>query len=355
MTGAAPKVLFVSRKWAPAMGGMETYSVELCRALEPHVALDRLVLSGREDGRPPALLALLGWGMRSALRLLTQRDVPDVVHLGDMAIWPLGYVARLRSARTRVVLSAHGTDVSFGMRPGLVGKLYGIYQRLGARLLRRTRVMANSAATAEGAASLGWREITICPLATTWQGADSLPEGPRRRLLYSGRILPLKGLRWFVEEVLPRLPEDIGLDVAGTVWDRAEAVALDHPRVAYLGRLAPEDLGEAYASALAVVVPNTGLPAWQFEGFGLVALEAAAAGGVAVASDHGGLRDAVRSGETGFLLPVRDAGAWAKKIREVAAWSGAEREDFVSRSLLAVDRTYRWDRVAQQVLAAYRG
>lgn len=53
------------------------------------------------------------------------------------------------------------------------------------------------------------------------------------------------------------------------------------------------------------------------EGWGIATIEAGACGTPVLASDADGLRDAVRHGETGFLIPHRDEAAWAARMAEV--------------------------------------
>src|SRR5690606_10595555 len=57
------RVLFVTRKWPPAVGGMEVYCRELVNELDERVALDLEALPGRSDGQPPSTLALVGFGV----------------------------------------------------------------------------------------------------------------------------------------------------------------------------------------------------------------------------------------------------------------------------------------------------
>jgi glycosyltransferase involved in cell wall biosynthesis len=71
-----------------------------------------------------------------------------------------------------------------------------------------------------------------------------------------------------------------------------------------------EDIDTVLAAADAVAVPST-----RPEPLGLVALEGAAAGLPVVASDHGGVREAVRHGETGLLVTPGDAPALAQALR----------------------------------------
>ena len=83
------RVFFVSRKWPPAMGGIETYAAELARELDARTELRTIVLPGRADGSVPGALALLAFGMRAAWRLATARSPAAVTHVADMAGWPL--------------------------------------------------------------------------------------------------------------------------------------------------------------------------------------------------------------------------------------------------------------------------
>lgn len=347
-----PRILFVTRKWAPAVGGMETYAMRLTEALAEIEPVQVVALPGRADGMPPGVLALLGFPLKVMLALLRRRVMPEVVHLADMAIWPLGVVAKFLAPRARIVLSAHGTDVSYHRRGGIKGRLYGRYMRLGARLLHGATIIANSRATRDVAAETGWQASHVVPLATDLRGA--LPDGTHNgRLLFVGRLVERKGCGWFVREVLPLLDERIVLDVAGTGWDEAERAVLDHPRVNYLGALHGSDLARAYREAMCVIVPNIETESSEYEGFGLVAPEAAACGGLVLAADCGGLRDAVLDGDTGMLLRSGDAAVWAEAIGRVERLAQCERTEMAGRAMRSAAEVYSWRRVAVETLAGY--
>ena len=346
-------VLFITRKWSPAVGGMETYCVELTAELSRRADLDVLALKGREDGHPPSLSSLIGFALRTIRHYLKLRKPPEVVHIGDIAAWPLALVARARRPKPAIILSAHGTDVSYHRRGGLRGTAYRHYLRTGARLFRDATVIANSAATAAAAAETGWRASAVVPLATRAQPSDRTGSHDRD-LLFAGRLIEQKGCRWFAEQVLPGLPESIGFKVAGPVWHERERTVLKNPRVRYLGSMKPERLHAAYRSALAVVVPNIELASGEFEGFGLVAAEAAAAGAVVIAARTGGLTESVIDGETGFLVTPGDAEAWRAKIAEIADWNEEQRSAFTERAMAKARDHYSWSRVADEVLQVYR-
>ena len=345
-------VLFVTRKWPPALGGMETYSVQLTRALEPRLPLEVIALPGRTGGAPPGTFALLGFALTAARRYAARTAPPAILHLGDMALWPLALLARLKRPRPAIVLSAHGTDVAYPRRRTLRGRLYGLYLRLGARLLRSATIIANSGATARVAAESGWATGSVIPLATNAQLQDT-PNGHDGSLLFAGRLVERKGCAWFVRNVMPLLPDGIVLKVAGTIWDEREKAALGDPRVSYLGALEGSALADAYRRAACVIVPNIEPPSGEFEGFGLVAPEAAAAGGVVLAAATGGLVDAVIDGETGFLVSSGDPAAWSEKLREILDWPAEVRSRFVDHSMRRAREIYSWSRVADDVIAVY--
>ncbi|WP_338240577.1 glycosyltransferase family 4 protein [Aurantiacibacter hainanensis] len=349
VTGDEPEIVFITRKWAPATGGMETYSVRLTQEIARRHPVQVISLPGRAGGMPPGVASLLLFPFTVVRRLAARHGPARVIHLGDLALWPIGLLA---GRRTKVVVSAHGTDVAYHRRGGLRGRLYGAYLRLGARLLGRARLVANSHATAQVAAETGWRTHCVIPLAADPVEAGKA-EGHESFILFAGRLVARKGCGWFVREVLPSLPEGIQLRIAGTVWDESERAALDDERVEFLGPQEPAALARLYRAALCVIVPNIDLPNGEYEGFGLVAPEAASAGGLVLAAASGGLTDAVIDGETGFLLPSGDAEAWATRINDVAAWPSDKRQAFTEKAQALSREVYSWDRVAEETVAVY--
>ena len=83
------------------------------------------------------------------------------------------------------------------------------------------------------------------------------------------------------------------------------------------------------------------------EGWGLTVIEANALGTPVVASDAPGLRDSVRHGETGFLVPPGDPGAFAERIAELL--TDEERARAMSERALAWSRSFDWDAAADDM------
>jgi glycosyltransferase involved in cell wall biosynthesis len=91
----------------------------------------------------------------------------------------------------------------------------------------------------------------------------------------------------------------------------------------------------------------------DFEGFGLTAIEASAVGAVLVASAVDGIVDAVREGETGFLIAEGYPQAWADKLVEIASWPAAKRLAFVQNAQNFTREYYSWSRVADDCVRIY--
>ena len=339
-------MLFITRKWQPAVGGMETYSHEMSKGMSDNGHdVEVIALSGQPDGRAPGALALISFGLRTFWSLIFRRDPGDVVFGGDLAIWPLVWAACFCSS-ARPVLSAHGTDISLAGRPDVKGRLYAAYLGLGKWLLgSKLLIIANSGATEERVRLVGFENSAVVPLGCR-VAVDVPTPGLQRTLLFAGRLVARKGLSWFAREVLPSLPSDIRLAVAGTKWDKSETEVLNNPRIDFLGPLPQVDLHRHMAGALAVVIPNVRSGSHQFEGFGLIAAEAAAAGGLVLAAKMDGYKTSVIDGETGTLLAPQDAHAWIKAISDLIALPEAERMRRRSLATDAAQRHFDWNNSA---------
>lgn len=347
-----PHIVFITRKWPPAVGGMEAYAFMLSRGLAGRARLDVRALPGRRDGRPPSLLRLFGF-FSASVPYLAKRKA-DVLHVGDLVLWPLAWLGGIFGAAPRLAMTAYGLDIVFARRRGLLPWLYRAYLGLGIRCVgHRVVILAISGFTAKLCRDVGFRHVKVVNL-----GVDKPMNVPARAtgdyVLFVGRLVPRKGASWFAREVLPLLPRSIHLVVVGKGWDRAEQVSLfGNERIDYREYVSDEALRELRQASVAVIMPNIPIDGTDVEGFGLTALEAAADGGVLLASDLDGIPDAVIDGETGFLLPAGDAMRWAERIEEIRAWPSEKRADFVNRARDLIEEHYSWDVVVARTLDAY--
>jgi len=352
------RVLFITRKWAPAVGGMETYALRLTEALSIRTDLETKTLPGKSDGTPPGMISLAVFAIRSAA-LLCRRKV-DVVHVGDLVLWPLALIARWARSAPRIAMTAYGLDLIYGRRRGFLPWLYRHYLAVGVKLVgRSSRIIAISESTAALCREAGFSDvIVITPgvdMPVTMAPSSAEASIGRPFVLFVGRLVKRKGVAWFAREVLPLLPDSLQFVVVGKCWDDDEMSALQgSARVECRDFASSETLLALRRRALVVIMPNIPSDGLDVEGFGLTALEAAADGGVLLASGIEGIVDAVVDGVTGFLLPTRDASRWAEKIDEIGNWSATERSTFVERAQLTIATRFSWGAVAGQTVDAYR-
>jgi len=342
-------IRFITRKWSPAVGGIETYCVRLCEELARQNTMDVIALPGRQNGNAPKVWQILTFGLGTALKLLFARPA-RIVHIGDVSIWPLAWLARLRDRNSRIIMSAHGSDLSFARRKGLAASLYGFYIRLGARLLSKATVIANSDWIASLATDTGFNNVVTIALATDIRLPDEqkfVAGKHNGELFFAGRIVKSKGLSHLINTVFPLLSQPLKIRVAGTIWDEEEALILNSPLVEYLGVLEPQALAAEYVNALCVVVPSVGP-----EGFGLVAAEASAVGGLVLASDHSGLAQTCTA-DIGFVADIEYPEAWARQLDVFSAWTPEQRSTFIRLSQKTAQERFSWARVAEETQKAY--
>jgi glycosyltransferase involved in cell wall biosynthesis len=194
-------------------------------------------------------------------------------------------------------------------------------------------VIAASSFLAQAAIELGAREVRVIPNGVDIPDEPGEPGEPPH-VLYAGRLSEEKGVLEFLDatEGLPRV-------VVGDGPLR--------PRVPdALGFVPHEALGGYFERAAVVCVPS------RREGFGVVAREAMAWGRAVVATDVGGLPDAIADGVTGRLVPARDAAALRAAIEELLA-DGAERARLGAAARAHAVRALGWGTVTRMIGDAY--
>ncbi|MFT7869273.1 MULTISPECIES: glycosyltransferase [Amycolatopsis] len=139
--------------------------------------------------------------------------------------------------------------------------------------------------------------------------------GAGRHVLFLGRVTEEKGVGLLMR-AWERLDGALGvpLVIAGTgpMQDEVAAWAADRPDVSYVGLQNKAECRALTADAVAVVAPSTWL-----EAFGLVVVEAMAAGVPTVAAAHGAFPELVDDGVTGLLHAPNDAASLADRLRAV--------------------------------------
>lgn len=187
----------------------------------------------------------------------------------------------------------------------------------------------------------------------SFTSAPVLPGYPRdgRTVLFLGRYdEPRKGMAVLLgalPAVVERFP-DVEVLVVGRGDEdelRSSAGPLAH-HLRFLGQVDDAVKASAMRSADVYCAPNTG-----GESFGIVLVEAMAAGTAVVASDLDAFRRVLDDGEAGRLVSVDDSAALAEGIVEVLS-DDAARARYITCGSERVQR-YDWSVVAQQIMRVY--
>jgi phosphatidyl-myo-inositol dimannoside synthase len=120
--------------------------------------------------------------------------------------------------------------------------------------------------------------------------------------------------------------------------------------VIFAGPCSDDDLADAYATASVYLGASRLDRGVNAEGFGISFVEAGACGIPSVAGDSGGVRSAVRDGETGFVVPPEDVDAVAGALRKLLGDESLRRH-MGENARKAVETHYNWDRVARETIA----
>jgi phosphatidylinositol alpha-1,6-mannosyltransferase len=339
------RVLIVTKNFPPYVGGMERLNWHVADELAATMEVRLIGPTGaaavapksvdvREVPIKPLPLFLLAALMRSLRSAITWK--PQVVVGGSGLVAPIVWLAA-RMARARSMLYLHGLDITVPRR---------LYRMLWLPFMRRVdAIVTNSRSTAQLAedAGIDATRIGVIHPGVLLPDADSgasdgqiranvsMGDGPI--LLSVGRLTKRKGIIPFVGNILPSIAKeypDVIFAIVGEApmhslyaqTQSREAIqnaadAADVGRcVRFLGKVSEQQLIDLYRIADAHVFPVQDLPG-DTEGFGMVAIEAAAYGLPTVAFAVGGVADAVADGDSGYLVESNDEQQFAARVLEI--------------------------------------
>ena len=377
--------LFVTQDYGPDLGGMARRHLELCRrfgdgdgttmsvstvaspgaaAFDSHESYN-IYRQPFPFGRANRFSNQLRWA-----HWLTSSRSPhfDVLHCGN--IRPVGYAVRWahRRQRTPYLVYVNGGDL---LRERRKAQTSPIKRQTAQWILGQAAgIVATSRWVAELASEV-LREVGVekpPPVAALDLGTDPAHFNPsrdtgalRRRwgvgdapiVLTVARLVPHKGQDMGIRALaaLARDFPDLRYIMVGEGHDepRLRTLARDlgvTDKVGFVGPMRDDELPEAYATATVYLGASRVDREINVEGFGISFLEAGASGVPSVAGDSGGVRSAVRDGETGIVVPPTDVDAIADALR--ALLLNPERRRQMGRAArIAVETHYNWDRVAR--------
>lgn len=374
------RILLITWNFPPKIGGMETMLSELASHLktnaEVHVfapKCDSEVESGLDysvtRSRWPGLVGYFIDAFLYCFRLL-RSDHFDLVVAGSSLTAPIVYfIGRLTNTKT--VVNVYGLDL---IHP------HHIYQLMVRAFLPHfDKVIAIShqakvAAIERGAAP---SKITIVNPGVRFSEFCAEPDVKRIRAKYSangrvillsvGRLARRKGVAEFIEHALPRIVtscQDVMFLVVGdnpqqslAHKDNVEARIVEiidrlglAAYVSLLGRLSRNDLVELFHACDIFLLPAIPVEG-DMEGFGIVLIEAAAAGKPVISTSVGGIPDAVIDGMTGLLVQPEAWDEFADAVLHLIE-DKSKRQQFGQASRQRAKNELDWEVVSKHYRSA---
>lgn len=353
------RILFITRKYPPSKGGMESLSYHLTTRFLGEKKI--LAMRARHQIHlvwfvPYVTLYLLCFGWRY-----------DIVHLSDLVIACLGWVAKI-VWRKPVAITIHGLDFTYEDGRSILERIYHVYLTLVRAVPPYDHLYSNSQNTKRLAVEHGLGPVTAIPLGV--EPPEPSSEVTREDLfalvppvssnafylLSAGRMVTRKGFSWFLETVFVHLPNHTMFVHAGPVNWRGgdmepvriqQLIEAHHwqERVHILGPVSDETLALLFATCDLFVMPNIPVSD-DLEGFGIVACEAAWSGMAVIASNLEGIPDAIQDGENGVLLPSQDASAWISAVSRLMSHPD-QRAELAKKAKIFTRAHYAWDAVAR--------
>lgn len=397
-----PRHLILTVDFKPMVGGIAQYLHGLAGALTEHgpvevvaygvepdasfappyhvrylPAVERRVGERLGDAFAPLRMlntALYYWHLRAdAMRTFERvaeldRGGRQRVYMGLWSRAAHWWCRRLREAEIPYGLFAYGLELRRELGP--------VWRRRRSEDVRAARtVFACSEATAGLVRDRygGVEPVAVPPGITGPDDPEAVREVGRRlrreldipeeaRVLVTvGRLVRRKGVHRVLEGLASEGLDDPGIRyvVAGSGPDRSRLEGLARrlgvrDRVDFLGHVDEETKWAVHALADVFVMPSGEGEGRDWEGFGIVFLEAAVLGVPSIAGRSGGAGEAVEHGRTGLLVEPDSAAGLREALQKLLHDAGLRR-DMGRRARERALREFSWRRAAGKVLAAWRG
>lgn len=347
------KILLSSYNHKPFIGGIETYSNELKKYLEN---TNYKCIFVTQSFSKYKLLRIIKIISISTFKLIFNKI--DVVHITNINLWPIVLTNYFKKNKTVFFINLHGLELIYGNRKKIVSKIYNIYVPYKfINKLKNLYFFTNSRETLKIASpKLSKSKIKYIPMGVSRCLKIKTNENVNlNQFFYLGRITKRKGIKWFVEEVLPSFPEK-KLLLGGPIVDLKEFEEISKSKqVDYIGVLEQKEIIELHRSSFLTIFPNfIDNNELDFEGFGISFLEAISNGGLPITTLYQGLKSATLGGKIGICMNDNVASTWLSKIEETASQGLSYRKKIIENSQQLINENFLWEDIFESTMNEYK-
>ncbi len=322
------KVLYITRKFPPSIGGMQTQSYFFHKALSRKS--DVLLISwGSSQLFLPFFIIYAA--IKSIIQL-TSRKI-DIIQLGDLVLSPLGVLLKLLFNKPVLAVS-HGRDSAYR------GLLYNFFVIGSAKKLNKIICVSDYLKQRLRLRGLCNEKLEVIPNGISVNEADELSLDreqaiseieaaygitlkDKKIILSVSRLIAKKGIKEFIDRIFVKIISDVGNAVFLVVGDGPEKIRIAQSikkfgledKVCLTGSVKHNScIYEALFSIADVfVMPNIRVEG-DAEGFGVVALESSVRELPIVAYGVDGIGEAVHNNENGMLIEEGNEGLFIDNL-----------------------------------------
>ena len=338
------EILVVSHKYPPSVGGMQKHCYQLVTGLEKRHKVHKLV-----QGTGSKLLFFLT-AAKKIRKILKEHPQIQAIYLND-GLMAFVLSRFIKNKPRPIVMTAHGLDIVFPLK---------YFQKwLKRNINHLDAIIPVSQGTSEECELRGVEShrLKLVPNAIEIphypDDVESEPfefQEDKKYLVSVGRSVRRKGRSWFVKNVLPQLDDQIELILVGPglsnhgLWKflrfilpkklydliiifagvAIDELELEHAvrdekigdRIHRLMGLTNDQLMWVLQKCDLFIMPNVKVHG-DYEGFGLVLLEAVLARIPVLGSNIEGITTAINEGANGQLVEAENLNAWVSKIEDI--------------------------------------
>lgn len=374
-------ILIISWNFPPRRGGIEYVVSHLCAGLRKKHSVR--VITGQAPFPQPAeedvfrapysgLISFSLYTLWRGARLLLRSPNTKVIFGGSVMVTPLVLILARMFGR-KAVVQAHGLDVIYANK---------FYQAICVRWLRFCdRIVANSGYTAFLVAQKRVHQeiISVIPpgvQAESFTGpanVDAIKKDfglqGKQTILFVGRLAKRKGVKEFIENSFAKIVSEIpntcfvvvgnnpseSLTYRDDALGEIRAVISKMNLQAYVrlhGSVSDDELVKLYQTCDVVVLPALA-ETDDVEGFGIILLEAAAAGKPTIATRVGGIPDAVEDRKTGILVEPGDYKGLAQAVLDLLN-NPLARSKMGGVARQRAEKEFCWEEIVDRYETAFR-
>lgn len=346
------EILVISHKYPPSIGGMQKHCFELVEGLDKQTKVHRLIQTA---GISKLWFFITAVG--KARKILKSNPEISLIYVND-GLMAFVLTSLMKYTDVPMIATIHGLDVVFPL---------AFYQKwVREKLSKYAAIIAVSEATKQECFKRGLSKDRVFMVKNGFEPAQDSPKdlaiireklktvhgfnAENKKIIVSiGRGVRRKGFSWFVRNVMIDLPENVcyliigprantgqirflrnilpaplfnnlvlfaGLSIDEVEIEKAVTELSLQDRVKRISNLTYEELNALIQLADISVMPNVKVEG-DFEGFGLVALEAVSNGTLCIASGIEGITSAVENDKNGILLESENKEAWVARIGDL--------------------------------------